>query len=82
MWAMAAGIVGYPLIWLGGKEVWGRPIAALMLAAAMFLPCLLLLAVAVVHYLSGRALTREGFRITWLTAQPPAPPVESTRWAN
>lgn len=74
--ALMTGGAGYPLTWLGGREIWGRPSAGLVLLASMFAPCLLLFVVPAIHYRLGRALKSEGFRVTWLSAQPPAAPVE------
>jgi hypothetical protein len=82
MWAMAAGIAGYPLIWLAGKELWGRPLAALVLVGSVFVPCLLFAAVIGVHQFLGRALKGEGFQVTWLSAQPPAPALPPARWGT
>jgi hypothetical protein len=79
--AMVTGAAGYPLIWIGGKELWGKPIAAVLLVGSAFVPCLLLFAVLILHHQLGRALKGEAFRVTWLSAQPPVHAVDAqTRW--
>lgn len=78
-WAMLAACAGYPLLWSGGKDLWGRLLSALVLVAAVFVPCALPLAVLVLHHQLGRALRKEGFQVTWLNAQPAVPPIEE-RW--
>lgn len=78
--AMATGAAGYPLIWLAGKELWGRSSTALVLLAALLVPCLLLIIVLAVHFRLGRALKNEGFLVSWLSAQLPLQPSEPTRW--
>jgi hypothetical protein len=80
VWSMLAAAAGYPLLWSGGKELWGRPISALVLVAAVFVPCVLLFAVLALHQHLGRALRREGFQVTWLNAQPAAMKSEHERW--
>jgi hypothetical protein len=80
MLAMATAAAGYPLLWIGSKQLWGKPVAALMLIGSVFVPCALLFAVMLLHYRLGRALKAEGFNVTWLSAQPLAPPTEATRW--
>lgn len=49
MWGMATCGAGYPLVWLGAKEKWGRPFAALLLAGSASVPCVLLIAMLVVR---------------------------------
>lgn len=78
--ALMTGVAGYPLIWLGGREIWGKPTAALLLLASLFVPCLLLFVVLALHFRLGRALKTEGFDVTWLSAQLPAQPTEPTRF--
>jgi hypothetical protein len=80
MLTMFTGAAGYPLIWIGGKELWGRTIAALVLVGSVFVPCLLLFVVLILHHHLGRALKGDGFRVTWLTAQLPLQANEPTRW--
>lgn len=82
MLAVVTGVAGYPLIWSGGKEVWGRPVAALVLAGSILVPCVLMLVVLALHFALGRALEGEGFRVTWVSAQPPLAPTEQTRWGT
>lgn len=82
-WAMLAACAGYPLLWSGGKDVWGRPLSALLVVASIFVPCALVVAVLVLHHQLGRALRNEGFQVTWLNAQPAAAPIVRTgeeRW--
>jgi hypothetical protein len=49
MWGMATCGAGYPLVWLGAKEKWGRPFAGLLLAGSASVPCVLLIAMLVVR---------------------------------
>jgi hypothetical protein len=80
LWAMLAATAGYPLLWNGGKELWGRPLWALVVVAAIFVPCVLLFAVLWLHQGLGRALRKEGFEVTWLSARPAAHSFEAGRW--
>ncbi len=82
MGAVAAGAAGFPLIWIGGRELWSRPVAALLFVGSAFVPCLLLLVLLVLHHHLGRALAAEGFRVTWLSAQPPPRVTEQPRWGS
>jgi hypothetical protein len=83
MLAMVTGAGGYPLIWIGGRELWGKTTAALLMLGSTFVPCLLPFAVLLLHYRLGRALKGEAFSVTWLTAQAPLRPTdEQTRWAR
>jgi len=82
VWAMLAAAAGYPLLWIGGRELWGRPISALVLVVAIFVPCALLFAVLVLHHRLGRALKNEGFQVTWLNAQPATVKSENERWTT
>jgi hypothetical protein len=79
--AMITGAAGYPLVWIGGKELWGKTIAALVLVGSVFVPCLLLFVVLILHYHLGRALKTEAFNVTWLSAQALVPVVDTqSRW--
>lgn len=78
--SMLAAGAGYPLLWSGGEQLWGRPLSALLLVASIFVPCALLIAVLVLHHQLGRALQNEGFQVTWLSAQPAAAPLAEERW--
>ena len=49
VWGMATCGAGYPLVWLGAKQKWGRPFAALLLAGSASVPCVLLIAMLVVR---------------------------------
>lgn len=80
--AVAAGAAGYPLLWIGGKEVWDKRVAALVLVGSIFVPCVMLLAVLVLRHNLGRALKAEAFRVTWLSAQPPLRTTEQSRWGG
>lgn len=63
----------YPLIWLIALDLWGRPRAHGLLAASVFVPCLVL---AVPVYLLIRTrteLAREGFTEGWFAPLRPAP---------
>jgi hypothetical protein len=82
LWAMLAATAGYPLLWNGGKELWGRPLSALVVVAAIFMPCVLLFGVLWLHHGLGRALRKEGFDVTWLRAQPAAQSFEAGRWPS
>ena len=55
-------------------------LSALVVVAAIFVPCVLLFAVLWLHQGLGRALRKEGFEVTWLSAQPAAQPFEEGRW--
>jgi hypothetical protein len=49
MCGVAIAAAGYPLVWLGAKEKWGRPFGALLVAASASVPCVLLIAMLVVR---------------------------------
>jgi hypothetical protein len=70
-WAMPSTAASFPLIWLAGKAMWGRGAAAACLLAAMFVPCILFVAVALLIASLRRALEAEGFRVSGLRSQPP-----------
>lgn len=71
MWALPSSAASFPLVWLAGKDLWGRGPAAVCLLVAMFVPCALFFAAIVLIGNLRRALEAQGFRVTLLRAEPP-----------
>jgi hypothetical protein len=55
----------YPLLWIGGAQVWRRRSVWLVVVSALFVPCVGLLALFDLHQTLRRELRREGFRVDW-----------------
>lgn len=60
-----AGIAIYPLIWLIALDLWKRPRAHALLAASIFIPCLVLFVPIYLLIRTRTELAREGFTEGW-----------------
>jgi hypothetical protein len=72
LWSVPAAAAAYPLLWIAGKEVWGRW-AALPLALSPLLPCIGAIAVIALLATLQRELRAEGFRVHLFSVEPPQP---------
>ena len=72
-WALPSSAASFLLVWLAGKDLWGRGPAAVCLLVAMLIPCTIFFATFVLIGNLRRALEAQGFRVTLLRSEPPAP---------
>jgi Peptidase family M50 len=73
VWALPSSAASFLLVWLAGKDLWGRGPAAVCLLVAMLIPCTIFFATFVLIGNLRRALEAQGFRVTLLRAEPPMP---------
>ena len=71
VWALPSSAASFPLVWLAGRELWGRAPAALCLLVALVVPCTVFFATFVLLGNLRRALEAQGFRVTLLRSEPP-----------
>lgn len=72
LWLMPASVALYPLIAIGGRELWSRSAVVGYVAASLVMPCFLPPFTTMLLFALKRAIRAEGFRFGWFRSEPPA----------
>jgi hypothetical protein len=60
----------YPLVWLMGRELWGKAAAAVGLVGSALVPCIVLVVIWRLLVDARSAMGAEGYRVGWLRITP------------